>query len=65
MEYPVKSRLIHDGKSHPPGDLVALTEEQAEGLIALGVLGPAQKPPDPPKPAARSRKAAEPAEADK
>lgn len=39
-KYPVKSRLIKDGKSYPPGTTVELaTKEAATPLIEMGVLG--------------------------
>ncbi|QCI65634.1 hypothetical protein [Phreatobacter stygius] len=43
LTYPVLSPLRHDGKLYSPDDAkanaVALSEEEAEGLRAIGVLG--------------------------
>jgi hypothetical protein len=39
MKYPVLDNLHHDGEAYAPGDTVELTDEQAEPLRWLRVIG--------------------------
>jgi hypothetical protein len=39
--YPVIEPLRHDGRDYAPGDVVELTDEQAEPMRQSGVIGEA------------------------
>jgi hypothetical protein len=40
-KYRVMGRLQHDGQIYEPGDAVEIGEKAAAGLVAIGVLAPA------------------------
>ena len=51
MRYQVLSNLQHDGRDYAPGTVVEISDDvQAQALLAVGVIAPAEKPADPPPP---------------
>ncbi len=43
--YEVISPLLHDGKSYRRGDKVSMSPDDAEALVATGVLSAIEEPP--------------------
>ncbi|WP_127488461.1 DUF7210 family protein [Paenibacillus ehimensis] len=59
-EYTVLRRLRHNGDKLAPGMTVQLTEEEADRLIALGIVKAAEKPVEKTKSGGKKQGAGDP-----